>query len=90
MILTQSDYRKIANEVLHKENCGYSEFEVIKDNEVMCIGFTYDVDGYTEEETNGYVVTDVSFSAEVVFCANDDEEDTDHNFNENEIYKLIA
>lgn len=85
MTLTQQDFKTIA--MKFREGC--RSIEVFKGEELMVIDYEFWFEGYQEEETGGNVVTGVHFTTNVE-CVNEDGKDMPHNFDENEILKLIA
>ncbi len=90
MILTASDYMTIASQI--EEGKGSVEFE--KENEILCFNYSYEIEGYVEDDyfngTGAFVETSSSLYIEGVESFNEDGEETSNNFNESELDKMIA
>jgi len=90
MTLTNNDYSEISSMI--EEGKGTIEYE--KDGEILCIEYTYEVEGYVEDDyfngTGAFVETSVDFNINEVECYNEDGEDTDTNFDEYTLYKMVA
>ena len=75
-----------------EEGGKYIDFE--KDGETLSIEYSYDVDGYVEDDyyngTGAFVKTSVDFSIDSVECYNEDGEDTESNFDEDTLYRMVA
>nr|DAP27671.1 MAG TPA: hypothetical protein [Caudoviricetes sp.] len=90
MTLTTSDYMTIASQI--EEGKGSVEFE--KDNEILFFDYSYEIEGYVEDDyfngTGAFVKTSSSLCIEGVESFNEDGEQTSNNFNESELEKMIA
>lgn len=90
MKLTSSDYMNIASQI----EVGNGSIEYEKENEILCFDYSYDVDGYVENDyfngTGAFVETSSSLYIENVESVNEDGEETSNNFNESELEKMIA
>lgn len=90
MKLTSSDYMNIASQI----EVGNGSIEYEKENEILCFDYSYDVDGYVEDDyfngTGAFVETSSSLCIEGVESFNEDGEQTSNNFNESELEKMIA
>mgnify|MGYP004527053177 CR=1 FL=1 len=90
MKLTSSDYMNIASQI----EVGNGSIEYEKENEILCFDYSYDVDGYVENDyfngTGAFVETSSSLCIEGVESFNEDGEQTSNNFNESELEKMIA
>lgn len=90
MKLTASDYSNIAS--LIEE--GNDTLEYTKDGETLIIEYTYEVDGYVEDDyyngTGAFVQTDTEFCVLGAGSYTEDGEETTNDFNENELYKIVA
>ncbi len=90
MTLTTSDYMTIASQI--EEGKGSVEFE--KDNEFLFFDYSYEIEGYVEDDyfngTGAFVETSSSLCIEGVESFNEDGEQTSNNFNESELEKMIA
>jgi len=90
MTLTASDYSNIAS--LIEE--GTDTIEYTKGGEVLCIDYTLEIDGYVEDDyyngTGAFVETSVDFYIESADSYTEDGEETDNDFDEDELYKIVA
>lgn len=90
MTLTTSDYMTIASQI--EEGKGSVEFE--KDNEILFFDYSYEIEGYVEDDyfngTGAFVEISSSLCIEGVESFNEDGEQTSNNFNESELEKMIA
>ena len=90
MTLTTSDYIAIASQI--EEGKGSVEFE--KENEILCFDYSYDVDGYVEDDyfngTGAFVETSSSLYIEGVESFNEDGDETPNDFCESELEKFVA
>ena len=90
MNLTASDYMNIASQI----EVGKGSIEFEKENETLFVDYSYDVDGYVEDDyfngTGAFVETSSSLYIEGVESFNEDGEETSNNFNESELEKMIA
>lgn len=84
MTLTNTDYQNIANEVSE----GLNTIEYEKDGEVLIIDYEYSEDGYREEDTNAYIVTERYINAFSVCFRGDEEKECD--FDDNKLLKFVA
>lgn len=70
---------------------GSIEFE--KDNETLFLDYTYDVDGYVEDDyfngTGAFVEISSSLNIENVESFNNDGDETSNNFCESELEKIV-
>lgn len=75
-----------------EEGKGSVEFE--KENEILCFNYSYEIEGYVEDDyfngTGAFVETSSSLYIEGVESFNEDGEETSNNFNESELDKMIA
>ena len=78
MTLTQQDYKNIADQITE----GTGMVELSKGGELLHIEYDYEVEGYTEHETNGFIVTSTFFSVDVECTDDEFGEVAAHNFNE--------
>ena len=90
MILTASDYMNIASQI----EVGKGSIEFEKDNETLFLDYSYEIEGYVEDDyfngTGAFVETSSSLYIEGVESFNEDGEETSNNFNESELEKMIA
>ena len=89
MKLTNIDYESIANQI--EVGKGIIEYE--KDGETLYIDYEYEEDGYVEDDyyngTGAFVVTGRSLN--IMFESfNEDGEETENDFDQNEVLKLMA
>ena len=89
MNLTASDYMNIASQIEVGE--GSIEFE--KENETLFFDYSYDVDGYVEDDyfngTGAFVETSSSLNIENVESFNKDGDETTNNFCESELERMV-
>ena len=90
MTLTNTDYSEISSMI--EEGNGTIEYE--KDGEILFIDYTYDVEGYVENDyfngTGAFVVTSVDFNVNDAECYDEDGEEKDTDFDEYKLYKMVA
>ncbi len=90
MNLTASDYMNIASQI----EVGNGSIEFEKGNEILVIDYSYDVEGYVEDDyyngTGAFIETDSSLCIENVESFNEDGEETPNNFCQSELEKEIA
>lgn len=90
MKLTASDYMNIASQI----EVGNGSIEFEKGNEILVIDYSYDVEGYVEDDyyngTGAFIETDSSLCIENVESFNEDGEETPNNFCQSELDKMIA
>ena len=90
MNLTASDYMNIASQI----EVGNGSIEFEKGNEILVIDYSYDVEGYVEDDynngTGAFIETDSSLCIENVESFNEDGEETPNNFCQSELDKMIA
>lgn len=90
MKLTDKDYKKIAQDVVEGKN--YIEYE--KDNETIAINCELVLDGYTEDDyyhgTGAFVETSRNLYVESFESWNEEGDDTENNFDEDELMKWVA
>ena len=85
MNLTISDYKSITNQV--QEGIGCVEFE--KDGEILTFDYELELDGYYEEETDGFNAMSTMLYIDNVTSCNEDG-NTTNNFNESVFEKYVA
>lgn len=89
MNLTASDYMYIASQI----EVGKGSIEFEKDNETLFLDYTYDVDGYVEDDyfngTGAFVEISSSLNIENVESFNNDGDETSNNFCESELEKIV-
>ena len=90
MTLTTSDYMTIASQI--EEGKGSVEFE--KDNENLFFDYSYEIEGYVEDDyfngTGAFVETSSSLYIENVESVNEDGDETTNDFCESELEKFVA
>lgn len=90
MILTTSDYIAIASQI--EEGKGSVEFE--KDNEILCFDYSYEIEGYVEDDyfngTGAFIETSSLLYIENVESVNEDGDETTNDFCESELEKFVA
>lgn len=90
MTLTTSDYMTIASQI--EEGKGSVEFE--KDNEILFFDYSYEIEGYVEDDyfngTGAFVETSSSLYIENVESVNEDGDETTNDFCESELEKFVA
>ena len=89
MNLTASDYMNIASKI----EVGKGSIEFEKENETLCFDYSYDVDGYVEDDyfngTGAFVETSFSLNIENVESFNKDGDETTNNFCESELERMV-
>lgn len=89
MNLTASDYMNIALQI----EVGKGSIEFEKENETLFFDYSYDVDGYVEDDyfngTGAFVETSSSLNIENVESFNKDGDETTNNFCESELERII-
>lgn len=89
MNLTASDYMNIASQI--EVGKGYIEFE--KENETLFVDYSYDVDGYVEDDyfngTGAFVETSHSLNIWNVESYNKDGDETSNDFSESELERMV-
>lgn len=89
MNLTASDYMYIASQI----EVGKGSIEFEKDNETLFLDYSYDVDGYVEDDyfngTGAFVETSSSLNIENVESFNKDGDETTNNFCESELERMV-
>ena len=90
MTLTTSDYMTIASQI--EEGKGSVEFE--KDNEILFFDYSYEIEGYVEDDyfngTGAFVETSSLLYIENVESVNEDGDETTNDFCESELEKFVA
>lgn len=90
MTLTEKDYQYIAECINDDVNNGRQQVEVVNDNdECIVIGYVYEVDGYTEDSTNGFNVTREYMDVEVIECSDADGETLPHDFSLETLHRYL-
>lgn len=73
---------------------GNGSIEYEKENEILCFDYSYDVEGYVEDNyfngTGAFIETSSSLYIENVKSFNEDGDETSNNFCESELEKMIA
>ena len=89
MNLTASDYMYIASQI----EVGKGSIEFEKENETLFVDYSYDVDGYVEDDyfngTGAFVETSSSLNIENVESFNKDGDETTNNFCESELERMV-
>lgn len=89
MNLTASDYMHIASQI----EVGKGSIEFEKENETLFFDYSYDVDGYVEDDyfngTGAFVETSSSLNIENVESFNKDGDETSNNFCESELERMV-
>lgn len=90
MKLTDKDYTAIAQDVV--EGTNYIEYE--KDNEIIAIDCELVIDGYTEDDyyhgTGAFVETSKDLYVKSVESWNSVGDDTENDFDQDELLKWVA
>ncbi len=90
MKLTASDYKNIAS--LIEEGEGTVEYA--KDGEILFIEYTFEVDGYVEDDyyngTGAFVQTNAVFCVHGAGSYTEDGEETANNFDEYKLNNIVA
>lgn len=90
MKLTDKDYAAIAQDVVEGSN--YIEYE--KDNETIAIECELVIDGYTEDDyyhgTGAFVETSRDLYVKSVESWNQDGDDTENDFDQDELFTRVA
>lgn len=89
MTLTSSDYMNIASSI----EVGRGSIEYEKGSETIYFDYSYDVDGYIEDDyfngTGAFVETSSSLNIENVESFNKDGDETTNNFCESELERMV-
>lgn len=89
MNLTASDYMNIASQI----EVGKGSIEFEKGNETLFFDYSYDVDGYVEDDyfngTGAFVETSSSLNIENVESFNNYGDETTNNFCESELERMV-
>lgn len=91
MTLTKADYQNIYNQMYLEPGKGYVEYE--KDGETLCIDYSYEVEGYVEDDyyngTGAWVVTYQSLCVESVESYNEDGDETKNDFDDRILERMV-
>lgn len=89
MKLTSNDYQNIASQIER----GFHTIEFEKDGEILNIEYNYVLEGYQDRDyyngTGEYIVENQEFWA-TAESYNEDGDKTENDFNEDELFELIA
>lgn len=89
MNLTASDYMNIASQI----EVGKGSIEFEKENETLFLDYSYNVDGYVEDDyfngTGAFVETSSSLNIENVESFNKEGDETTNNFCESELERMV-
>lgn len=90
MKLNEKDYREIAAQVQQ----GSDTIEYVKDGETLFIDYTFDIEGYVEDDyyngTGGFVETDRTFSVERADLMTADGDVKPYDVDESILEKFVA
>ena len=86
MKLTGEDYKAIVRQI----EPGTGTAVLYKGDETLEIGYDYYEEGYCEESTNAYIITEKSLCIDSVSSYDGEGEDTSNDFDENKLIELVA
>lgn len=92
MTLTKADYQNIYNQMDLEPGKGYVEYE--KDGETLCIDYSYEEEGYAEDDyyngTGAWVATYQSLCVESVESYNEDGDEAKNDFDDRILERMVA